>query len=92
MALFVVGYDLKTDRGEHRDYEPIETALGELDSCHTQDSVWYVDYNGTAKQLFDHLKPKVEDRDRLMVIEFSKKPAWQKGLPGTKAWITERFG
>lgn len=91
MPYFVVGYDLKTERGESRDYGPIEEALEALDSCHTQKSVWYVEREGTAQQLYAHLKPKIEGRDRLMVVEFSKKPAWQLGLPGTKNWIEARF-
>ena len=91
MPFFLVGYDLKTNQGEKRDYNPIEEALEDLDSCHTQDSVWYVEHTGTARQLYDLLKTKVEDRDRLMVVEFSKKPSWQKALPGTNAWLDNRF-
>jgi hypothetical protein len=91
MPLFVVGYDLKAEKGEKRDYGPIEEALGELDSCHTQDSVWYVDRAGTAQQLLDHLKATFEKRDLLMVVEFSKEPAWTKAKGGTKAWLDARF-
>ncbi|WP_297842533.1 hypothetical protein [Pseudomonas sp.] len=91
MALFVVGYDLKTEKGQKRDYGPIEEALEALDSCHTQASVWYVDRDGTADDLFAHLKPSLEGIDPLMVVEFDKKPSWRLGKPGTKAWLDAKF-
>jgi hypothetical protein len=91
MAYFIVSYDLRENRGEERYYGDIEKALEKLDSCHTHDSVWYVERSGTAEQLYNHLKPKFEERDRLLVVEFSKKPARQKGKDGTTDWINKRF-
>jgi hypothetical protein len=91
VALFVVGYDLKTKKDEKRDYKPIEDALEELDSCHTQESVWYVERDGTAAQLRDHLKTVIEERDWLMVVKFTAKPSWTKAKSGTKAWLDKRF-
>jgi hypothetical protein len=89
MALFVVAYDLK--KTESEGYNNLIDALKMLDSVHTQKSVWYVDRFGTAPSLYNHLKAHIHDEDALMVVEFDKKPAWRKGMPGTKVWIDSRF-
>lgn len=67
MTLFVVGYDLC----HSKDYDAIIGALEKLDSCHTQESVWYVSRSGSAKDLRDHLKVHIHEKDMLMVVEFS---------------------
>ncbi|MBN9087345.1 MAG: hypothetical protein J0J01_10600 [Reyranella sp.] len=89
MAYFVVTYDLVTE--EEFDYQRLWDALAAFDSQKYQLSCYLVDANATATGLFNHLRQFMHDVDRLMVVEFSKKPAWKKGLPGTKAWLDARF-
>lgn len=89
MGFFVVSYDLKDTDSEG--YNNLIDALKKLNSVHTQKSVWYVDRSGTPRDLHRHLKTHIHDNDSLMVVPFDKKPSWQKGMPGTKAWIEARF-
>ncbi len=88
MAFFVVAYDLKCRDGESRDYGPITKALTEMDSCHTQNTVWYVSCECTTAELRDGLRQHVEDRDLLMVVQFSIKPRWSRAKEGTSNWLT----
>ena len=89
MALFVVAYDLKN--ADTEDYKALKDALDRMDSVHTQESVWYVDRASSSKGLYDLLKPHMSEGDKLMVVEFSKKPTWNVGLKGTKDWIDRKF-
>jgi CRISPR/Cas system-associated endoribonuclease Cas2 len=87
MALFVVCYDLiKTT-----DYSNLIDALENMDSVHTQESVWYVSRLGSARNLLDTLKPHIHEDDRLMVVEFRKRPVWTKAQTGTKKWVDDHF-
>lgn len=45
----------------------------------------------TAFGLRDHLKKYVDEDDKLIVIEFSKKPAYTRGFTTGANWIKERF-
>lgn len=87
MGFFVASYDIKE---ENSSAELID-ALKELDSVHTQKSVWLVASSRSAKGLFDHLRSHVQDNDRLMVVEFYERPKVQKGMSGTKDWLNRHF-
>ena len=89
MAYFVVTYDLR-----QKDWEEYDTLIKEIEKMNSvkyQESCWFIDQQKTALQVFNQLKAYIHEDDRLMVVEFSKKPAWHKGLPGTKVWIEARF-
>ncbi|MFN3676552.1 MAG: hypothetical protein ACK4TC_11265 [Sphingomonas pseudosanguinis] len=87
MGYFVVAYDLKCRDGERRDYGPLIDALTEMDSCHTQKTVWYVSRDCSTIELRDDLKQYVEERDLLMVVRFTVRPRWTKGMEGTSDWL-----
>jgi hypothetical protein len=87
MAYFVVSYDLI----KRKDYPELIGALEELGAQKSLLSQWFVDNACSAADLYAHLLPHIDGDDRLMVIEFSKKPAWNIGLKGTRDWIEARF-
>lgn len=87
MAFFVVSYDLKCKKDEERDYDPITNALNEMDSCHTQNTVWYVSRDCSTAELRDDLKKHIQDRDFLMVVRFSSTPRWTRAKSGTSDWL-----
>jgi hypothetical protein len=87
MAYFVVSYDLI----KRKDYPELIKALNNLGAQKCLLSQWLVDNNCTAEDLLAHLQPHIDGDDRLMVVEFDKRPAWNIGLKGTKAWIDARF-
>jgi CRISPR/Cas system-associated endoribonuclease Cas2 len=90
MAYFVVTYDLRKKKKE--EYKNLWDELGRLDAQHYQESCWFVDTGMTTVQLRDLLRAHTEKEDAIMVVEFSKKPAGKKSLPGTKPWLKARFG
>ncbi len=87
MAYFTISYDLVADK----DYESLINRLEALDAVKTQLSYWLLELDNTAEQVKSDLASYMDDDDKLMVIEFSKKPAWTKGFKGTSAWINSRF-
>lgn len=90
MPYFVISYDLRNEITSEA-YAPLKTALEDLSAVRTQLSVWYVDLNNTAQEVFDHFSQYIDDNDRLMVVEFSKKPVWVRGIKGTQAWVDSHF-
>ena len=90
MAVFLISYDMVNEDTSH-DYGPLWARLRELGCVKTQLSAWYGDLNNTAREVLDHFKTYLDEDDRMMVIEVTKKPAWNLGLKGTKAFIDSHF-
>jgi hypothetical protein len=89
MAYFLVTYDLV----KRKDYPELLSALRKLNGTHKPlDSVWFLDLNNTAEEVKAHLAVHIDADDRLMVVEFSKRPAWTKAYTGTNDWVKARFG
>jgi CRISPR-associated endonuclease Cas2 len=89
MAYFAVTYDLKEK--EIDDYEDLINQLKKMKSVRYQESCWFVEQNKTAQEVCNALKPYIHDDDKLMVIEFTERPAMTKRLKGTRAWLDARF-
>jgi hypothetical protein len=88
MALFVVTYDLI----DGKDYKRLTDELEELGGHKPALSVWFVDVTSqTAAQLCDHLKGFVDSDDRVVVVQFDKKPAHILAFTGTNDWINAHF-
>ncbi|MGO4908872.1 hypothetical protein ACEN2J_11145 [Pseudorhodobacter sp. W20_MBD10_FR17] len=87
MALFTVTYDLIKDK----DYDALISALDDLDTVKVQLSQWLLSANNTATEIKDHLAQHVDDDDKLMVIEFSKRPQFTKAIKGTNDWLNKHF-
>jgi predicted transcriptional regulator len=87
MALFAVTYDLIAEK----DYDSLIDRLNELDTVKVQLSQWLLSADNTAIEVKNHLAQYVDEDDKLMVIEFSKKPAYTKAIKGTNAWLDRFF-
>lgn len=87
MALFSITYDLI----DKKDYDTLIDRLKELDTVKVQLSQWFLSADNTAIEVKDHLAQFVDDDDKLMVIEFSKKPSYTKALKGTNDWLARFF-
>lgn len=87
MALFSITYDLI----DKKDYDSLIDRLNELDTVKVQLSQWLLNADNTATEIKDHLSQFVDDDDKLMVIEFTKKPSYTKAIKGTNAWLDRFF-
>ena len=87
MALFSVTYDLIKEK----DYDRLINRLKELDTVKVQLSQWFLSAENTATEIKDHLAQYVDDDDKLMVVEFSKRPQFTKAIKGTNDWLSKFF-
>jgi CRISPR/Cas system-associated endoribonuclease Cas2 len=87
MALFSVTYDLVKEK----DYRKLIDRLKELDTVKVQMSQWFLSASNTAAEVKDHLAEYIDDDDKLMVVEFSKKPSFTKAIAGTNDWLDKHF-
>ncbi|RWE83997.1 hypothetical protein [Mesorhizobium sp.] len=78
MANFIVTYDLN---GPHPSHKEMDDHLRKLVANRGRilETVWWVDYPGTAAQLRDRVKTILGKEDLLLVIE-AKSAAWTKLL------------
>lgn len=91
MAYFIVTYDLK-HASEVR-YEHLIDYLKQLQAHHTQESVWLVDWGGTAGSLYNALETHVHKDDLLLVLQYFKNSSWRShSFKGTNAWLESRCG
>jgi len=90
MTVFLVSYDLVREDSSY-DYTPLTDSLKELGAVRSHLSEWLISLDNTTKAVFDHFRQFVDANDRLMVIEISKRPVWNIGLKGTKAFIDAHF-
>jgi CRISPR/Cas system-associated endoribonuclease Cas2 len=89
MGYFNVTYDLV--KKEEFDYEPLWAEFDRLGGVKYQDSAYLVELNLTQQETLNHFKKYIHDNDRIMVVEFDKRPSWTKAFKGTNAWINARF-
>lgn len=87
MAHFLITYDLIKDK----DYKKLIHELKRLEAHRPALSVWFADLNNTAVEVRDHLKAFVDKDDKLVVVEFSKRPAVFNAFTGTKDWLDARY-
>lgn len=88
MAYYVITYDLISQR----DYQRLTDELFELKAAPVALSVWLLErYHTSAFALRDHLLNYMDDDDRIVVIQFSKQPAWRRALQSGASWIEARF-
>ncbi|MER9865895.1 hypothetical protein NKJ35_01625 [Mesorhizobium sp. M0136] len=88
MANFVITYDVNGPRPSHKEMDDFLKALV-ANRGRILETVWWVDYRGTAAELRDRVKTILGPEDLLMVIE-AKSAAWTKFLVDgnalVKAW------
>lgn len=78
MANFVVSYDLNGPTPSHKQ---MDDHLGRVGARRIRilETVWWVDYRGTAEQLLNHLKTILRSEDRLLVCNCTSL-AWENLL------------
>jgi hypothetical protein len=79
MANFIVTYDLNGPRPTHQEMDKFLSQLVAAKRGRILETVWWVDYPGTAAQLRDRVKTILGNEDLLLVIE-AKSAAWTKLL------------
>lgn len=78
MANYLLSYDLNGPKPSHQEMDEFLEKLV-ANRGRVLETVWWVDYSGTAAQLRDRVKTILGDEDLLMVIE-AKSAAWTKLL------------
>ena len=74
MANFIITYDLNGPRPSHKEMDDFLSKLV-ANRGRVLETVWWVDYPGTAVQLRDRVKTILGKEDLLLVIE-AKSAAW----------------
>jgi hypothetical protein len=85
MSNFVLTYDLNGPRPSHKEMDEFLKALV-VNRGRILETVWWVDYPGTAAQLRDRVKTILGPEDLLLVIE-AKSAAWTSLLVDEKSLI-----
>ena len=83
MANYIVTYDLNGPRPSHKEMDDHLKKLA-ANRGRVLETVWWVDYPGTAAELRDQVKTILGSEDLLMVIE-GKSAAWTKLLVDSTA-------
>lgn len=85
MANFVITYDLNGPKPSHKE---MDDHLRKLTANRGRilETVWWVDYPGTAAQLRDQVKTILGREDLLLVIEATS-AAWTKLLVDNEAFL-----
>lgn len=86
MANYIVSYDLNGPTPSHKQMDDHLSKLGAARG-RILESVWYVGYSGTQKQLLDHIKTIVGKEDLLIVVK-AESATWTKLLLDDKALIS----
>lgn len=89
MAYFVVTYDLVQRKEE--DYKELWNEMDRLSAAKYQDSAYFVELTNTASEVKDHFKSYIHEKDRLMVVEFTKRPSYTRCFTPGHQWIQARF-
>jgi len=89
MAYFVVSYDLR--RKAEFDYSKLWAEFKRLDGVKYQESAYFIELANTPPQVKDHFSAFMHEDDLLMVVEFSERPSYTRGLQGTNDWVKARW-
>lgn len=86
MANFIITYDLN---GPHPSHKEMDDHLRKLVANRGRilETVWWVEYSGTAAQLRDQVKTILGKEDLLLVIE-AKSAAWTRLLVDSNSLLT----
>lgn len=92
MANYIVSYDLNGPNPSHKQIDDLLETLG-AGRGRILETVWWVGYSGTRKELFDSIWKMMSADDRLIVAEASE-AVWQNLLITddslTSAWDRNR--
>jgi hypothetical protein len=86
MTDFLLSYDLRNESGSH-DYQVLWDELKRVRAHRTQDSLWLVNFNNTAREVHEHIKGFVDGNDRLWISELTKNHWYSNARGGTNEWL-----
>lgn len=75
MSKYCISYDLNEN---HKDYDGLISAIKDYNYIKALYSTWFVKSNNTAQDIYNHLKPYIDNDDHLFVIKVdpSDKQGW----------------
>jgi hypothetical protein len=82
---FIVSYDLNGPRPSHKEMDEHLQKLG-VARGRILETVWYVGYAGTKKDLLNHIKTILGTEDLLIVVE-ARSATWTKLLVSSESLI-----
>lgn len=86
MANYIVTYDLNGPTPSHKQMDDHLARAG-ANRARVLETVWWVDYSGSAVQLRDHLQTILRKEDGLLVLAVSS-AAWQSLLVTDQSFKT----
>ena len=86
MANFIISYDLNGPRPSHKEMDDHLEKLG-VARGRILETVWYVGYSGTKKQLLEYVKTILGKEDLLIVVEAAS-ATWTKLLIDDKSFVS----
>jgi len=91
MPLYIVSYDL--NEKDSRTYKELYDALQSYpDWAHPLESTWMVSTDDTARELEEHLRHFLGQKDNLLVVEFKKDAGYWGWLSKTFwEWLKDRL-
>ncbi|MDX1819293.1 MAG: hypothetical protein R3197_00225 [Paracoccaceae bacterium] len=84
MANYIVTYDLNGPTPSHKQIDDHLSRVG-ANRGRVLETVWWVDYSGSAEQLFAYLQTIIRQEDSLLVLAVSV-AAWQNLLVDGQAF------
>lgn len=81
MTIYIISYDLKQS---DKDYSGMYESIKAFDNWwHYLESTWIIKTDDASEEVFNKLKPHIDDDDNLLIIEVGKK---RQGWLPKKAW------
>lgn len=86
MANYIVSYDLNGPSPSHKEMDQHLEKLG-VGRGRILESVWWVGYPGTQKELLEHIKTILRSEDLLIVVK-AESATWTKLLISNDSLVT----
>lgn len=87
MANYIVSYDLNGPKPSHKEMDDHLEKIG-AGRGRILETVWWVGYPGTQKQLLDHVKSILQKDDLLIVVK-AESATWTKLLVSDESLLAE---
>ena len=88
MKSYLVTYDLI----KRKNYPELIGALEKLNYWHCLLSTWIIKSDNTAEEIFDYLRPHIDDDDKLIVILLQREAKWTTSFPkNCQDWLRDNL-
>lgn len=68
MKNYAISYDLNK---QDKNYDGLYETIKNFNYYHVMDSVWFIKTNFTAQEIYDKLKPQIDNNDFLFISEIN---------------------